>query len=31
MTSEDYRDHLIPADAARLTEGRGLDPWTTRA
>jgi len=28
MTSEDYRDFLIPADAARLTEGRGLDPWT---
>jgi hypothetical protein len=28
MTSEDYRDYLIPADAARLAEGRGLDPWT---
>ena len=28
MTSEDYRDYLIPADASRLTEGRGLDPWT---
>ncbi|WP_306207105.1 DUF3500 domain-containing protein [Actinoplanes sp. RD1] len=24
----DYRDFLIPADSPRLTEARGLDPWT---
>lgn len=28
MTSEDYRDYLIPADTPRLTGARGLDPWT---
>ena len=28
MSSEDYRDFLIPADSPRLRESRGLDPWT---
>lgn len=28
MTSQDWRDYLIPADSPRLTAARGLDPWT---
>ncbi len=28
MTGADYRDYLIPADSPRLTDSRGLDPWT---
>lgn len=25
---EDYRDYLIPLDSPRITQSRGLDPWT---
>ncbi|MFE7522162.1 DUF3500 domain-containing protein [Streptomyces halstedii] len=28
MSLGDFRDHLVAADAARLREARGLDPWT---
>ena len=28
MTSQDYRDYLLPADSPRLSAARGLDPWT---
>ncbi|MFE4213639.1 DUF3500 domain-containing protein [Streptomyces sp. NPDC056844] len=28
MSLGDFRDHLIPADAERLRDARGLDPWT---
>jgi hypothetical protein len=27
MTSQDYRDYLLPADSPRLRAARGLDPW----
>jgi len=27
MTSQDYRDYLLPADSPRLSAARGLDPW----
>ncbi|NDZ78160.1 DUF3500 domain-containing protein [Streptomyces sp. SID10853] len=28
MSLGDFRNHLIPADAERLRDARGLDPWT---